>query len=644
MKKNLKVLFVEDVPEDAELAIRQIKRVIPEFDYEIVDNEPAYIDALSTFSPNLIVSDYSMPAFDGLKALQIAQDKAPFIPFVVLTGSINEDTAVSCMKSGADDYVLKEQIKRLGPAVLNAMKKKRLEKERFVTIKALQESEAKYRLLIENSNDAIYLVYDKKFELINKKFEEMFGYSQQEMTDSGIQIIQLVAPKSKHFIKDQLKKLLRGESASSTYEFTAITRHGKELEVETSVSYFPYKDGIATQGIIRDITERKRFEKELIQAKEKAEESDRLKSAFLANMSHEIRTPMSGIIGFTELLKEPGLKKNELQDYIRIIEESGYRMLNTINDLIDISTIETGQMKVNFSEVNINGQIDYLCEFFKPEAQKKGLQLLCEKALPFEKAKIRTDRDKLDKILTNLLKNAIKYTHKGFVIIGYRIKNSKPELFVKDSGIGIPESQQEVIFDRFVQADLSLTKPYEGSGLGLSITKAYVQLLGGTIAVTSHEDQGSEFVVRLPGKFSNKEVTHPVPNTEPVNKLNASGIRVLITDDDRSSQTYLMHALENNVKKIYHAHNGQESVEFCRNHNNVDLVLMDVKMPVMDGLTAVREIRKFNKNIIIIALTAYALESDRDKALSAGCNDYLSKPVRIRELHDMIRKYSSVSV
>jgi len=260
--------------------------------------------------------------------------------------------------------------------------------------------------------------------------------------------------------------------------------------------------------VIRDITEQKQAEWELIKAKEHAEESDRLKSAFLANMSHEIRTPMNGILGFAELLKEPRLSSETSQEYISIIESSGVRMLSIINDLIEISKIESGTMRVYLSETNVNDQTGFVFKFFKPEAEKKGLSLILSNSLPSNEAIIRTDREKLYSILTNLLKNAIKFTPTGTIEFGYnrlmtKSLTSLPELvfFVKDTGNGISSELKDVIFERFRQGSESLNKRYEGAGLGLAISKAYVEMLGGRIWIDKDSEIGSAFYFTLPYNF-----------------------------------------------------------------------------------------------------------------------------------------------
>jgi signal transduction histidine kinase len=253
--------------------------------------------------------------------------------------------------------------------------------------------------------------------------------------------------------------------------------------------------------VIKKTRELKKSQQELIIAKEKAEESDRLKSSFLANMSHEIRTPMNGILGFAELLKKSDLKGDQQQRYIEIIEDSGNRMLNIINDIVDISKIEAKLMDVYMAGTNINEQIKYIYIFFTPEAERKGLHISIRKSLPDEEAIVNTDREKIYAVLTNLVKNAIKYTIEGSIEIGYERKEPNLEFFVRDTGIGIPEDRQKSIFKRFVQVENSYTNTQEGAGLGLSISKAYVEMLGGEIWVDSIEGKGSTFYFTIPYHF-----------------------------------------------------------------------------------------------------------------------------------------------
>jgi len=394
--------------------------------------------------------------------------------------------------------------------------------------------------------------------------------------------------------------------------------------------------------------------KALSLAKEKAEENDRLKSAFLANMSHEIRTPMNGILGFAEILKEPDLSGEEQQECISVIQKSGIRMLNIINDIICISKVEAGQMEIVVSETDINEQVEYIYTFFKPEVEAKGMRLIMKKGLSSQDAIIRTDREKLYAILTNLVKNAVKYSNTGTIEFGYRLLEGKVlgrdksdvssipdlEFFVKDTGIGIPKDRQQAIFERFVQADVSDKMALQGAGLGLSISKAYVEMLGGGIWMESEPGKGSVFYFTIP--FNNKqEEKEIIKNGEPVEPASnrIKKLKILIVEDDETSELLLSKAVKSFGKDVLKVRTGVEAVEACLNNENIDLVLLDLKMPDMNGYEAARRIRHFNKDVIIIAQTAFGLLGDKEKAIEAGCNDYIAKPILTDELLLVLQKY-----
>ncbi|MDA3943263.1 MAG: PocR ligand-binding domain-containing protein [Bacteroidetes bacterium] len=407
-------------------------------------------------------------------------------------------------------------------------------------------------------------------------------------------------------------------------------------------------------GIVIDITEQKALENDLLKAKEKAEESERLKTAFLANMSHEIRTPMNGILGFSDLLKEPDLTGDEQQKYIGIIEKSGERMLNIINDIIDISKIESGLMEHDTRETNVNEQIEFIYNFFQPEAQDKGINFSFKNPLPAKEAIIKTDREKLYAILTNLVKNALKYTEKGSIELGYHLKTDnepgKLEFYVKDTGIGISKDRQEAIFERFIQADIADKQAHQGAGLGLSISKAYVEMLGGKIWVESNPDEksggklpagkagGSTFYFTLPYTTEPTEVSIDRQHKPSVENKTIRKLKILIADDDKTSEMLIGTYIKSFAKEILKVRTGVEAVKICRTNPDIDLILMDIQMPEMGGYEATKQIREFNKEVIIIAQTAYGLAGDKEKALDAGCNDYISKPIKKEVLLHKIGK------
>jgi len=422
-----------------------------------------------------------------------------------------------------------------------------------------------------------------------------------------------------------------------TFE-NAYVRESMKTKLWFRILVVPMDENIAI--LAQEITERKQTENDLFQAKEKAEESDRLKSAFLANMSHEIRTPMNGILGFTNLLLEPDLGEDTREKYIEIIHKSGERMLNTVNDIIEISKIQSGLTEVKNSEINVGKELINLLEFFQPQAQQKGLVLSLESEVT--SLLIHTDISKFESILTNLIRNAIKYTDTGKIEISFGIKDGFVQFCVKDTGIGVPQNRMNAIFNRFEQADIEDKRVFQGSGLGLAIAKSYVEMLGGKIWVESTEGKGSTFCFTVPylSETIKPDLTIKDEKTEN-NKKPLSQVKILVVEDDEVSADFLQIILMNVATNIIKVNSGEKAIELCKTHPDINVVLMDIKMPGISGFEATKRIREFNKEIIIIAQTAYALSGDKEKAIEMGCNDYIAKPVKQTELIELITKYLS---
>ncbi|MEZ5106330.1 MAG: ATP-binding protein [Draconibacterium sp.] len=477
----------------------------------------------------------------------------------------------------------------------------------------------------------------------NQRFEQLYGATEKEIV--GKTDYNFVSKEMADFFRQKDNEAAVADKPSINEEEITFADGHKEI-IETIKTPIYGNDGtfIGVLGIGRDITRRKKAEHELLRAKEKAEESDRLKSAFLANMSHEIRTPMNGILGFAELLKEPELSGEQQKEYIQIIEKSGARMLSIINDIISISKIESGIMDVHLSETNINNRLQFVYDSLKLDAAYKKLGLSFTCGLTDNEAIITTDSEKFYSILSNLVKNAIKYTNEGTIEYGYTVKEEKVEFYVKDTGIGIPKEKVDVIFERFIQADIANKMARHGAGLGLSISKAYVEMLGGRIWVDSEESRGSTFFFTLPSNINtNKKVNittgfNAVAEEKTVISEN-QGLKILSAEDDKASEMLISIELGKFSREILKVNTGTRAVEACLNNPDIDLILMDIQMPGMNGYDATRKIRKSNKKVIIIAQTAFALEGDREKAIEAGCNNYISKPIKKCDLELIIHKH-----
>ncbi len=420
------------------------------------------------------------------------------------------------------------------------------------------------------------------------------------------------------------------------------TKNGKLLTALTDISSIRSTDDSIEHYVIlfTNITKRKKAEEKLLKAKMRAEESDRLKSAFLSNISHEIRTPMNGIMGFSSLLQEPGLSGEHQQEYINRINMSCRRMQNILKEIVDISMIESGQVNINMSSTNLNHELDQIYIKLKEKADNKNIDLLLDKSMKDGEVYVEIDRGKLSSILEYLVSNAIKYTDIGFVKFGYRKNGDVFEFYVNDTGIGIHPHRQSAIFERFIQADIEDIEARQGAGLGLTITKEFVRLLGGKIWLDSDIGKGSTFYFTIQYKpFSKSNLSNEnIENTTP-RITGHQKPRILIVEDDLSSQLFLSYSLKPISRDIIIAISGKEAVDICRSYQDIDLILMDIQMPEMNGLETTEKIREFNREVIIIAQTVFTSSEDKERTLVAGCNDFISKPFEKADLLELIASY-----
>jgi len=746
MNQYNRILLVEDESHDAELNIREIKKILPHSKFKITDNKQDYQDLLASFLPDIIISDYNLPTFDGLSALKIAKELCPLTPFIVVTGSINEDTAVECMKAGATDYVLKDSLKRLGSSVLNALDQSKIRRERIEAFETIKLNEAKYRLMFHNNPQPMW-IYDSEtlaFIEVNEAAIMHYGYTEDEFLSmtlkdirppGGVQKLfdaiksidcvfnnlgEIIHQKknqelitveiishaiifnerpARHVLitditerrkaEEELRrerKLLRtlidnlpvtiyvkdsecrkiianrldldfigaeteaevlGKTDLELYN-TEIAQRGYDDDLQvintgksvinreeifydeagserwllTSKIPFPDELGniIGLVGIGREITEqkqaqekilrlskaieqspvsieitdlngiieyvnpkfceatgysfdeiigqharilksyemptdtyddlwetissgniwkkelinkrkngsvfwesvtitsiksekgkitnyiaikedisfRKRMESELILALAKAKESDQLKSSFLANMSHEIRTPLNSIIGFSELLNDPDFENEQKSEFIKHIVDNGNNLLLIISDIMDFSMLEAGQLKLRVVSISAKTILNELLAEFGHKAKTKGIQLRFDESYNGPDVQIESDKYRIIQIFTNLIGNSIKFTHEGFIEIGFQINGNLVRFHVRDSGIGIRSEYFEAIFERFRQVDNTKSRKYGGNGLGLAISKNLVELLGGTIWVESEPEKYSDFFFTIP--------------------------------------------------------------------------------------------------------------------------------------------------
>lgn len=382
--------------------------------------------------------------------------------------------------------------------------------------------------------------------------------------------------------------------------------------------------------------ERQLILEEVIAAKVKAEESARLKTAFMQNLSHEIRTPLNGIIGFSELLKEKNIHAEDAQKYSEIIIERGWQLTSIINDILTISSLETQQEQLFNESFNVNELLKNQITVFSEQAQNKGIQLVINTLLDENQAQIYSDKNKLGQILNNLFTNAFKFTQQGKIELGCSIKENMLQFFLRDTGIGIEKSKQELIFERFAQADDLIRRDYGGTGLGLSICKGFVELMGGKIWIESEPHKGSTFYFNIP--YKNKNINNNTLITEKQEMINPEKmITVLVAEDDEINFSYLNIVLKKLNVNVIRAENGQEAVDLCK-RELIDIILMDIKMPVMNGYTAAKLIKEFKPNLPIIAQSAHAVQAEIEEYRDAF-DDYITKPIKIFDFKDILQKY-----
>jgi len=890
MGNLLKILIVEDLASDADLLKYEIKRNDILFEDLVVETKEDYIRAIGNFKPDIILSDYVLPRFSGLQALSIREELAPAIPFILVTGSLNEETAVEIMKNGADDYIIKEHLTRIGAAILTSCNKKeivRLKNEaekklrvlsmavdqnpasiiitdihgvieyvnpKFTLITGYQSDEvmgqnprflksgytanAEYAKLWETitsgrvwsgefenkkKNGEMYFesalispildergeithflavkeditqrkIAEKKIntlieaieqspaaiiitdamgniEFVNKQFTTQVQYAQDELhgklprifnpghisgedydmmwkslksgkiwqgeyrnrkkdgtlfwenviispmleergkisnyilvtediTEKILMVENLIraketAEKSEKRFHSLFENMIEGfayckmlfenntpvdfiylevnhsfetltglknvtgkyvsevipgirqadQNLFAIYGRVALTgmperfeMYVESLEDWYSISvYSPEKEYFI--AVFDVITERKNTEKDLILAKEKAEESDRLKTAFLHNISHEIRTPLNAIVGFSTLMGNVNLSPDKRAEFEKIIEISNDQLLAIISGIISLATLDAGQEKVYEEDTDINKLLRNTYEQFNIGMIKPEISFSYHCAHDDAINLVRTDPVKLMQVIVNLVGNALKFTNEGYVRFGYDLVSGQLEFFVEDTGIGIPEDMHEQIFERFRQVDNSATRKFGGAGLGLSISKGYVKLLGGNISLKSELGKGSRFSFVIPYKPVLPQNSKSGKRLDLIPVSIPSETMVLIAEDDYNNFLLVKNLLNPFNFTIIHAENGEDAIEICKRDQVPSLVLMDIRMPVMDGLVAIKIIKQLYPALPVIAVTAYANDKDQMRIMEAGFDDYIVKPIDKQNLFKKLEKY-----
>jgi len=511
-----------------------------------------------------------------------------------------------------------------------------------VTSGDTSESEKNLQKIFNSSPEAI-IIATPDFKIIdcNEETMDLFGYEKKEMlqidyqklvdkADAGQIAAVLNKLKLQGYVKDQEIRFIR----KNKDDFYGLVSGNTVKDEDNRTKYLII--------VVQNISKFKEVEHELIQSKERAEESDKLKSAFLANMSHEIRTPMNAIIGFSDLLADPSLDSPEIGLYTSVIKERCNNLLQIVNDILDISRIEANQVELKENAFALNALIEELyIEYAQKLINENKFQIVLNifKDFADDESIICADEVRLKQILCNLLDNAIKFTKNGEIEFGYKsLDDNHLEFFVRDTGIGIHPDKHQIIFERFRQIDESLDREYGGNGLGLAICKAFVELMGGKIWLESEPEKGTTFFFTIFSKKNIEEKEISIPESKIIN-YKWKNKRIMLVEDDVSSLTFMQVLFKLTQVELIFVSKGQEAIDLFMNDRKFDLILMDVQLPDINGLEVTKMIKSIDRNVPVIAQTAYAMQGDDVKCINSGCDDYISKPIDISDLFFKIDQF-----
>jgi PAS domain S-box-containing protein len=654
MKSVLRILIVEDSPDDAELIVREIRRGGYMVDFVRVQTQSDMQQALVRDTWDLVLSDYSMPRFSAMGALDVLKNSGLDIPFLVISGTIGEETAVTALKAGVHDFLLKGKLARLIPAIERELRDAE-------TRRSHRETESRYQLLVEQLPIIVYINPVDKMSsttYVSPQIQTILGYRPEEWLADPEFWRKRIHPEDREAVMKHIEHSeSTGQSFDMEYRMLARDGHVVWFQDQTVLVRDHHGRPLHWQGLKIDITKRKQAEDEIrelnAQLEQRVEDRTkeleralRTKDEFLANMSHELRTPLNAILGLSESLLEmtAGNLNEKQQRYLGMINESGNHLLSLINDILDLAKIESGQIVLNINEVNVQEVCQASIRMVNELAHKKNQQVNLDVD---EIEAFWADERRLKQILVNLLSNAVKFTPENGKL-GLEVQGDQKEkrvLFtVWDNGIGIAESDLTRLFRPFVQLDSSLSREATGTGLGLALVAQMTRLHGGSVAVESQPSEGSRFTVILPWE--------PALATDATLRLKSTGKfraikpeakdrpTILLIEDTKEVTMMITDYLEMAGYKVITAPDGITGIEQAQ-RNHPALILMDIQMPNIDGLEATRRLRADPafRTVPIIALTALAMRGDRERCLAAGATDYLAKPVSLKKLVQMIEEY-----
>ena len=632
--KTTRLLLIEDDFEDALLIEEFLDQQRYSYSIDHFTLLEKGINALSETKYDLVLTDMNLPDSTGIETVERVIKACEHTPLIVLTGNDDEEMGVLSLDLGTQDYLVKGKFdgKELVKSIKFAQSRNKIENELLQNEKLLQtifnDSPINSFLVNENkqilkiNNNALHIFSRPESEAIGERWENLFG------SKISVEIEQLKEQIDHCF---QHRKTIQNVKIELPISKNNINGNGNFLVTTTYIS------GEGPGKVLVSLNE----VTELEQAKKNAEAANIHKNTLLANMSHEIRTPMNGVIGFAELLKDDDLLPEDKQRYLNIIDSNSKQLLNLIDDIMDVAKIEANELNVIKKKCKLNFLLKEIEETFHKIKKVKKRSVKLELQIPenVNLTYIVTDCNRLRQVFVNLLNNAFKFTDKGLITFGYNIVNNTLEFFVKDDGIGIPLEKQDEIFDQFKQVEPS-NSVYEGTGLGLAICKGIVSLLGGEIRLKSDLGKGSTFLFTHPlTSITESENSLDTTKNEPLKHFENK--MVMVVDDELIIQEYIMAVLNGIGIDVITANNGAEAVNKFAENPEIELILMDIRMPIMDGFMAMKKILEQNKNVKILMQSAYAMQDEKEKCFVLGGVDYLTKPLERKKLEDTVIKWLS---
>jgi signal transduction histidine kinase len=652
MKESLTILIIDDDDIDRMSIKRALKGSGGTYTIDEIASADLALEKITNYEYDCIFLDYLLPGMDGLSLLRKIREVDCYTPIIIITSQGDESIAVTMMKSGASDYLVKThinphtitQILRAAVNLQDMYRKKDIAEKALITSEA-RLSEAQRMAKIGNweydfVHEEMYWS-NEVFRIFNRDTKSGFPPSLNDFYN-------FISETDLSIVRTTLTNIKQNESflfdvKLKTAEIKYVSIHGYcVVDAKTNVKKII--------GTIQDITERKKTEEKLVEAQKVAEELMKTKEKFLANMSHEIRTPMNAIIGFTELLNDMSDLPEDQLRYIKAIHTSGQNLMVIINDILDFSKIKSGNLTLENIELNLTSVVDSVIELLRIKAAAKKIDL-SYKIMDHVPVWLLGDQVRLNQILVNIVGNAIKFTpENGSVKLTVKSNGSNAKKHfisfeIEDTGIGIPTNNLETIFEKFTQGSDDISRKYGGTGLGLSIVKSLVELQEGTIKVNSKVGEGSTFYIHLPFEIMDqhrqkiKIKSSPKTRKDYTNKL--EGLQILLVEDNPINHLLVKNVLEPTGCSLHITENGILALELLKTNGTLyDLILMDIQLPEMDGYEITAHIRnqcaKPLADIPIIAITANAFKSEYQNCINAGMNDYISKPFKVSELYEKI--------